>query len=107
MQLLTGDGAPTSTPVSVGSVYHDMTNDVYYYATGTSSSSDWSSSAYTSNIKNVSISNTSGGTANGTIEDVGETFDQDKINNNFTELYKVVNAMRAALVASGLMNDTE
>lgn len=39
---ISGSGAPSSTPSSVGAIYVDTTNDVLYIATGTASSADWS-----------------------------------------------------------------
>lgn len=43
------------------------------------------------------------GTADGTIADVGATFDQAILNNNFKELWTSVAALRLALVNLGLV----
>ena len=39
--VLSGAGAPSSTPVAVGRIYIDTTNDVIYISTDTLSSADW------------------------------------------------------------------
>ena len=39
--ILTGAGAPASTPTMEGQMYVDLTNDVIYFACGTASSADW------------------------------------------------------------------
>lgn len=36
-----GAGAPASTPSTIGAIYIDTTNAVFYVAMGTSSSNDW------------------------------------------------------------------
>jgi hypothetical protein len=36
-----GAGAPSSTPTAIGELYVDTTNNVLYFATGTTNSSDW------------------------------------------------------------------
>jgi hypothetical protein len=36
-----GTGVPTSTPSKIGDLYVDTTNLKLYFATGTTSSSDW------------------------------------------------------------------
>jgi len=54
----------------------------------------------------AALTNSSGGTANGTIEAVGATNTTDvsaAINNNFTELHVLLNEIRTALVNLGLM----
>jgi hypothetical protein len=54
----------------------------------------------------AALTNSSGGTANGTIEAVGATNSGDvsgAINNNFTELHTLLDAIRTALVNAGLM----
>lgn len=42
------------------------------------------------------------GTADGAMDDVGASFDQAVLNNNFKELSAMVNAIRAALAAVGI-----
>ena len=39
--VATGSGAPASTPMSIGSMYLDLTNLVVYVSKGTASSADW------------------------------------------------------------------
>lgn len=39
--VLSGAGAPASTPTKVGNIYIDTTNDNAYIAVGTASSADW------------------------------------------------------------------
>lgn len=39
--ISSGTSAPSSTPTKVGDIYVDTTNLKLYFATGTSSSSDW------------------------------------------------------------------
>lgn len=54
----------------------------------------------------AALTNSSGGTADGTIAAVGATNTGDRsadINNNFTELHTLLNAIRAALVATGII----
>jgi len=40
-EVLTGSGAPSSTPNKVGNLYVDITTPALYYSIGTTSSSDW------------------------------------------------------------------
>jgi hypothetical protein len=40
--ITSGSGAPTSTPSNLGDIYIDTTGDIFYIATGTASSADWS-----------------------------------------------------------------
>lgn len=42
--ILSGAGAPASTPAKVGNIYIDTTSDDAYIAVGTASSSDWEKS---------------------------------------------------------------
>lgn len=54
----------------------------------------------------VALTNSSGGTYNGIIEQVGDTSTADvssAINNNFTELHTLLDEIRTALVGLGLM----
>jgi len=37
----TGSGVPSSAPANIGDIYVDTTNNKFYIAMGTSSSSDW------------------------------------------------------------------
>lgn len=58
-----GTAAPTSTPVSRGNWYLDYTNKKMYYATGTSSSADWTmvgggSSSDTTKMNTMPVSGT-------------------------------------------------
>jgi hypothetical protein len=39
--ISSGTAAPTTTPAKVGDIFVDITNKKLYFATGTSSSSDW------------------------------------------------------------------
>lgn len=50
-----------------------------------------------------SLTNSTGGTADGTIADVTASFDQAILNNNFTELHRLLDAVRTALVNLGLV----
>jgi hypothetical protein len=49
------------------------------------------------------LTNSTGGTADGTLSAVSGTGDDTDINNNFTELHTLLNAIRTALVDAGLM----
>jgi len=54
----------------------------------------------------AALTNSTGGTADGTLSAVGVTNTGDRsadINNNFTELHTLLNAIRTALVDAGLM----
>jgi hypothetical protein len=53
----------------------------------------------------AALTNSTGGTGNGTLEDVATVgvADPAKINNNFTELFTLLDAMRTAAVNSGLI----
>ncbi len=53
----------------------------------------------------AALTNSTGGTGDGTLEDVTTTglADPAKVNNNFTEVYTLLNAIRTALVNIGLM----
>lgn len=46
------------------------------------------------------------GTADGTVEDVGGSFNQTTLNNNFKEFSTKVNLIIAALVAAGIMKSS-
>lgn len=43
LNILSGDGTPSTTPEFLGQEYYDTTNKLWYKAGGTSSSSDWES----------------------------------------------------------------
>jgi hypothetical protein len=51
----------------------------------------------------AALTNSTGGTADGTLSAVSGTGDDADINNNFTELHTLLNAIRTALVNSGIM----
>jgi|688.fasta_scaffold1111653_2 hypothetical protein len=51
----------------------------------------------------AALTNSTGGTADGTLAAVSGTGDDTDINNNFTELHTLLNAIRTALVNSGIM----
>lgn len=51
----------------------------------------------------AAITNSTGGTQDGTLVDVGVVFSQANINNNFTDVFALLDAMRTALVNSGIM----
>jgi hypothetical protein len=51
----------------------------------------------------AAITNSTGGTYNGTLVDVGVVFSQANINDNFTDLHTLLNEIRTALVNTGLM----
>lgn len=53
----------------------------------------------------AALTNSTGGTGDGTLEDVTTTglADPAKVNNNFTEIYTLLNAIRSALVSGGNM----
>lgn len=54
----------------------------------------------------AALTNSTGGTADGTLEAVGATNGGDEsgaINNNFTELHTLLNAIRTALVGAGII----
>ena len=51
----------------------------------------------------AALTNSTGGTANTVIDDVGGTFNQAVLNNNFTELYTLLTAIRTALVSIGII----
>lgn len=49
------------------------------------------------------LTNSTGGTYNGTLVDVGVVFSQANINDNFTDVFTLLDAMRTAMVNAGLM----
>lgn len=49
------------------------------------------------------LTDSSGGTANGTLQAIGGTYSQAEVANNFADLAAKVNAIRTALRAAGLM----
>lgn len=51
----------------------------------------------------AALTNSTGGTGDGTISAVSGTGDDANLNNNLTELYTLLNAVRTALVNAGLM----
>ena len=51
----------------------------------------------------AALTDSSGGTADGTIAAISGSGDDADINNNFAELATTVNAMRTALIASGIL----
>ena len=51
----------------------------------------------------AALTNSTGGTYDGTLADVGAAFDQATLNNNFTDLHTLVNEIRTALVNTGIM----
>lgn len=51
----------------------------------------------------AALTNSTGGTYNGTLVDVGVVFSQANINDNFTDLFTLLDAMRTAMVALGSM----
>lgn len=51
----------------------------------------------------AAITNSTGGTRDGTLADVGATYNQATLNNNFTDLHVLVNEIRTALVNLGLI----
>lgn len=51
----------------------------------------------------AALTNSTGGTRDGTLADVGATYNQATLNNNFTDLHVLVNEIRTALVNLGLM----
>lgn len=51
----------------------------------------------------AALTNSTGGTYDGTLADVGVVFSQTAINNNFTDMYTVINEIRNVLLNTGLM----
>lgn len=49
------------------------------------------------------LTNSTGGTYDGTLVDVGLVFSQANINNNFTDVFTLLNEIRTALVNTGIM----
>lgn len=49
------------------------------------------------------LTNSTGGTYDGTLVDVGVVFSQANINNNFTDIWTLQNEIRTALIAVGIM----
>jgi len=49
------------------------------------------------------LTNSTGGTYDGTIQDVTASYSQTILNNNFTDIYTLLNEIRSALVAEGLI----
>jgi parallel beta-helix repeat protein len=59
--------------------------------------------AQPSGANQAALTNSTGGTRDGTLADVGATYNQATLNNNFTDLHVLVNEIRTALVNLGLM----
>lgn len=51
----------------------------------------------------AAITNSTGGTAGTTLSDVGSSFSQSTLNNNFATLWNLSNAIRSALVTAGII----
>lgn len=51
----------------------------------------------------AALTDSTGGTADGTVADVGATFSQATLNNNFADVAARITEIRAALIASGLI----
>lgn len=59
--------------------------------------------AQPANANQAALVNSTGGVANGTIDDVGTSFSQAGLNKNFAELFTLLDGIRTVLVNTGLM----
>ena len=61
--VATGTGAPSGTPMSIGSMYLDLTNNIVYVSNGTGSSANWVTvepRGLTADIANLGLANAAG-----------------------------------------------
>jgi hypothetical protein len=86
--------------------YVDASDNAVYVARNVSAKfSLWGVTAIVqpSGANQAAIMNSTGGSYDGTLADVGASYDQAILNNNFTDLYTLLNEMRTVMVNVGLM----
>jgi sulfite reductase alpha subunit-like flavoprotein len=94
--------------VIIASLDLDGTPTLRFYVVATASTSGVTITRETTAVTGdqttiAALTDSSTGTADGTIADVGASFNQATLNNNFADVAAKINAIRTALVGSGLI----
>lgn len=106
-------GSPKLTISNAGTItFADAANEVYGTTTGTKhgtattqKQSFWNATPVVqpASANQAALTDSTGGTADGTVADVGAVFSQSTLNNNFADITRLVNQLRNDLVTIGIL----
>lgn len=107
--ILSGAGAPGSTPAKVGDIYIDTTNDNSYIAVGTASSADWklNGGGGGATDRSVRVYQSAGTSLTTTLSAVPfntESFDTDTMHDNVTNNTRITFTTAGKYLVTGIVN---